>query len=91
MIYLTSDADKVIENIYHDKVYIIGAVVDPEDKERKNLTKKRAEAHGIECRRFPTIEGIDNVLNIRDCVMIMCKYMELKNMDMAVNETFGEN
>jgi len=29
MVYLSPDADKVIENIYPDKVYVIGGIADP--------------------------------------------------------------
>ena len=45
MIYLTSDADDVIEDISPDKVYIIGGIVDPLIK--YNLSKDRADKHHV--------------------------------------------
>ena len=39
MIYLTPDADDVIEDIYPNKVYIIGGIVDPEEKFNQSLNR----------------------------------------------------
>jgi Trm5-related predicted tRNA methylase len=55
LVYLTPDADDVIEDIYPNKVYVVGAIVDA--VEIKNLSLKRARLYGIETRRFPIVKG----------------------------------
>ena len=78
--YLTSDADEVIEDIDPDKIYVIGGIADPEI--RYNQSKERAELHGIQTRKFPIIKG--QVLNIDHVVQVLSTYMETQDWKKAV-------
>ncbi|AFZ81369.1 hypothetical protein BEWA_007780 [Theileria equi strain WA] len=51
IIVLTPDATEILEEIQHDKVYIIGGLVDTNVKKRETLTQ--ASKYGITCKSLP--------------------------------------
>eukprot|EP00172_Hildenbrandia_rubra_P002327 Plantae.Rhodophyta-Hildenbrandia_rubra.ctg310.p1 GENE.Plantae.Rhodophyta-Hildenbrandia_rubra.ctg310~~Plantae.Rhodophyta-Hildenbrandia_rubra.ctg310.p1 ORF type:complete len:307 (-),score=71.70 Plantae.Rhodophyta-Hildenbrandia_rubra.ctg310:447-1367(-) len=73
MVYLTHDAEDVLESLDSEKVYIIGGMVDR--NRLKGATKKKADEMGLKCARFNldetiTMEGTP-VLTVNHCVDLL--------------------
>ena len=61
LVYLTPDSENLLETVEHDKVYVIGGIVD--DNQLKCLSLSKAMAHGIPHARLPIKERLPNFRN----------------------------
>ncbi|CCW61543.1 unnamed protein product [Phytomonas sp. EM1] len=79
IVFLTADADEILEDIQPGHVYIVGAFVD--HNRYKALSKTCAQAHGVRVARLPIKESIDLqnrsvVLTINHLVEVLTSYMQ---------------
>jgi len=51
IVYLSPDAEEELTELQHEKVYVIGGIVDRTVK--KGLSLQRARDHGVEVRKLP--------------------------------------
>ncbi|KAH9579841.1 tRNA methyltransferase TRMD/TRM10-type domain [Trypanosoma melophagium] len=77
VVYLTADADVVLERLEPGEVYIVGAFVD--HNARKFLTRDAALQHGVRAARLPLQESIEvgnrcKVLTVNHVVEVLCRY-----------------
>lgn len=73
VVYLTHDAENVLDKLEEDCVYVVGGIVDR--NRLKGATKEKAHRLGLETRRFD-LDGIrvscgTKVLTVNHCVEIM--------------------
>lgn len=88
VVYLTADAEEVLEDIEDEKVYVIGAFVD--HNQHKGLSRSAAERHGVRMARLPIKESIDLsnrclVLTINHVVDVLTRFVEGKAANAAHN------
>nr|CCC91129.1 conserved hypothetical protein [Trypanosoma congolense IL3000] len=79
VVYLTADADTVLERLEEDTVYIVGAFVDR--NARKFLSRDSAVRYGVRMARLPIDESIKvgnlcKVLTVNHVVEVLCRYSE---------------
>ncbi|KAJ3226534.1 tRNA (guanine(9)-N(1))-methyltransferase [Clydaea vesicula] len=77
-IYLTADSENYLEELFDDKIYIIGGIVDR--NRHKNLCLNKAVEQGIKHGKLPISKYIDmesrQVLTINHVYEIILKYLE---------------
>ncbi|KNA03962.1 hypothetical protein SOVF_204210 [Spinacia oleracea] len=81
LVYLTADAETVLDDLDPKKIYIIGGLV---DRNRwKGLTMKKAEEQGIKAAKLPIGNYLkmssSQVLTVNQVVEILLKYLEMKD------------
>ncbi|AAZ12000.1 hypothetical protein, conserved [Trypanosoma brucei brucei TREU927] len=79
VVFLTADAEVVLERIEQGTVYIVGAFVD--HNARKFLTRDAAIRYGVRMARLPIDESIKvgnicKVLTVNHVVDVLCRYTE---------------
>lgn len=86
LVYLTPDSDNLLEVLDHDKVYVIGGIVD--DNQLKGLSLEKATAHGIAHAKLPIKENLptfrNQSLNINHIVEILLRLAEGMDMKAAL-------
>jgi len=91
IIYLSPDSKNVLQNIDHDKVYVIGGLVDSCVK--KNLSLDYSNGNCLNSARLPIAENCEKlyngtykqILTINQVFEILLKYYESKNWPVAIN------
>lgn len=89
-VFLTADADDVLENLATDTVYIVGAFVD--HNQYKGLSRAAAERHGVRMARLPIAEHIHlgnrcKVLTINHVTDVLARFMRSgRNWRVALEE-----
>ena len=89
VVYLSPDADDVLDSFTPDDIYVIGGLVD--NKILKNETRERAKDIKIVSKRLP-LEFVDNIkkyrscLNINTVIEIIVAYFKLNDIKMAIKE-----
>lgn len=87
LVYLSPDAEEVVESFEQDKIYIIGGLVD--NMIQKNRSMERAQDMNIVTRKLP-LDFVDNIkkhrkcLNINTVVEIIVAYFSEKDMKKAI-------
>ncbi|GAB2221191.1 hypothetical protein Drorol1_Dr00012361 [Drosera rotundifolia] len=81
LVYLTADAEKVLDDLDPKKMYIIGGLV---DRNRwKGITMKKAMEQGIEAARLPIGNYLkmssSQVLTVNQVMEILLKYLETRD------------
>lgn len=81
LVYLTADAEKVLDDLDPKKMYIIGGLV---DRNRwKGITMKKAMEQGIEAARLPIGNYVkmssSQVLTVNQVMEILLKYLETRD------------
>ncbi|XP_057516870.1 tRNA (guanine(9)-N1)-methyltransferase [Amaranthus tricolor] len=81
LVYLTADAETVLDDLDPKKIYIIGGLV---DRNRwKGLTMKKAEEQGIQAAKLPIGTYLkmssSQVLTVNQVVEILLKYLEIRD------------
>lgn len=81
LVYLTADAETVLDDLDPKKIYIIGGLV---DRNRwKGLTMKKAQEQGIEAAKLPIGNYMkmssSQVLTVNQVVEILLKYLEIRD------------
>ncbi|KAJ6848071.1 tRNA (guanine(9)-N1)-methyltransferase [Iris pallida] len=81
LVYLTADAETVLDELDLKKIYIIGGLV---DRNRwKGITMKKANDQGIQSARLPIGNYLkmssSQVLTVNQVVEILLKFLETKN------------
>ncbi|KEG14440.1 tRNA (guanine-N(1)-)-methyltransferase TRM10 [Trypanosoma grayi] len=79
VVFLTADAENVLDRLVPENVYIVGAFVD--HNARKFLTRDAAVRHGVRMARLPLEESIEvgnrcKVLTVNHVVEVLCRYAE---------------
>ncbi|CCW68153.1 unnamed protein product [Phytomonas sp. Hart1] len=79
VVFLSADADEILEDIHSGHIYVIGAFVD--HNRYKGLSRTCAEAHGVRVARLPVKESIDLcnrsvVLTINHLVEVLRSYVQ---------------
>lgn len=74
IVYLTADADEVLDEINEDDVYVIGGIVDR--NRLKNATLNKAKTLGVRCKKFNLDASVilkcgTKVLTVNHCVDIV--------------------
>ncbi|XP_021747281.1 tRNA (guanine(9)-N1)-methyltransferase-like [Chenopodium quinoa] len=85
LVYLTADAETILDDLDPKKIYIIGGLV---DRNRwKGLTMKKAEEQGIQAAKLPMGNYLkmstSQVLTVNQVVEILLKYLEVKDWKAA--------
>ncbi|KAG8072211.1 hypothetical protein GUJ93_ZPchr0006g44933 [Zizania palustris] len=81
LVYLTADAETVLDDLDMSKIYIIGGLV---DRNRwKGITLKKAVDQGIQCAKLPIGNYLkmssSQVLTVNQVFEIMLKFVETKD------------
>jgi tRNA (guanine9-N1)-methyltransferase len=88
LIYLTPDSENLLEKVEHDKVYIIGGIVD--DNQLKGLSLGKAIAQGIAHAKLPIKETLPSFrnqsLNINHIVEILLRLGDGLDMKTALEQ-----
>lgn len=85
LIYLTADAETILEDLDTEKIYIIGGLV---DRNRwKGITLKKANKQGIQSARLPIGNYVklasSQVLTVNQVVEILLKFVETRDWKSA--------
>ncbi|KAJ8452052.1 hypothetical protein Cgig2_016633 [Carnegiea gigantea] len=85
LIYLTADAETILEDLDPKKLYIIGGLV---DRNRwKGITMKKAQEQGIQTAKLPIGNYLkmssSQVLTVNQVVEILLKFLELRDWKTA--------
>ncbi|PKA59813.1 tRNA (guanine9-N1)-methyltransferase [Apostasia shenzhenica] len=85
LVYLTADAEVVLEELDPVKIYIIGGLV---DRNRwKGVTMKKANEQGIQSARLPIANyfklASSQILTVNQVVEILLKFLETKDWKTA--------
>jgi len=76
LVYLTADSPNLIESLDHDKIYVIGGIVD--HNQHKLLTFNKAYKEGISHARLPIKENITMnssvVLTVDHIFSVLCHF-----------------
>ncbi|XXG80021.1 hypothetical protein AAC387_Pa09g0975 [Persea americana] len=85
LVYLTADAETVLEELDPKKIYIIGGLV---DRNRwKGITMKKAKDQGIQSAKLPIANYLkmssSQVLTVNQVVEIILKYLETRDWKSA--------
>lgn len=88
MIYLTAEAEDSLQSFEEGKTYIIGGIVDK--NRHKGICYDKAKRLGLKMAKLPITEYIKllsrQVLTVNQVVEIICKQLETKNWEAALNE-----
>ena len=88
LVYLTADADDVIEELNPNDVYIIGGIVDR--NRLKNCTFRKAQKQGIRTAKLPITEHVTmsatKVLTVNCVLEILCKQLQYKDWKKTFHE-----
>lgn len=89
LVYLTADAEDVLDRIDPSKIYIIGGVIDR--NRLKGITKKKADEQGIASARLPLDEHLDmgafsRILTVNQVAEILVHQQGCEDW----RETFGK-
>lgn len=88
LVYLTADATTVIDELEHDKIYIIGGIVDR--NRHKHVTLKKATEQHIATARLPIAEHVkvnsSQVLTVNQVMAILLRYLETKDWRKALEQ-----
>ncbi|KAG2684517.1 hypothetical protein I3760_10G080800 [Carya illinoinensis] len=81
LVYLTADAETVLEELDPKKIYIVGGLV---DRNRwKGITMKKAKKQGIQTAKLPIGSYLkmssSQVLTVNQVIEILLKFMETKD------------
>ncbi|XP_041028735.1 tRNA (guanine(9)-N1)-methyltransferase [Juglans microcarpa x Juglans regia] len=81
LVYLTADAETVLEELDPKKIYIVGGLV---DRNRwKGITMKKAKEQGIQTAKLPIGSYLkmssSQVLTVNQVIEILLKFMETKD------------
>ncbi|KAJ5071143.1 tRNA (guanine-9-) methyltransferase [Anaeramoeba ignava] len=86
IIYLTSESEEVLDEIYEDKVYIIGGLVD--HNRLKGLTYEEAKKIGIKTAKLPIDQYLSmrsrKVLTVDQVFSIILNYINCKDWSQAL-------
>ncbi|GAB2220657.1 hypothetical protein Droror1_Dr00008320 [Drosera rotundifolia] len=78
LVYLTADAEKVLDDLDPKKMYIIGRLVDR--KHWKGITMKKAMEQGIEAARLPIGNYLkmpsSQILTVNQVMEILLKFVD---------------
>lgn len=85
LVYLTADAETILEDLDPKKLYIIGGLV---DRNRwKGITMKKAQEQGIQTAKLPIGNYLkmssSQVLTVNQVVEILLKFLELRDWKTA--------
>ncbi|XP_043698568.1 tRNA (guanine(9)-N1)-methyltransferase [Telopea speciosissima] len=85
LVYLTADAETVLDELDPKKIYIIGGLV---DRNRwKGLTRKKAQDQGIQTAKLPIGNYLkmlsSQVLTVNQVVEILLKFLETRDWKTA--------
>lgn len=86
LVYLTADADTLIDQLEDSKIYIVGGLV---DRNRwKSLTLEKARSQGIATAKLPITQYLkmtsSPVLTVNQVVELMLSFLELKDWESAL-------
>eukprot|EP00300_Choanocystis_sp_HF-7_P042878 c9547_g1_i2.p1 GENE.c9547_g1_i2~~c9547_g1_i2.p1 ORF type:complete len:238 (-),score=70.55 c9547_g1_i2:24-737(-) len=81
IIYLTPDADEVLQILESNKVYVIGGIVDR--SVRKETSIKVAQTHSLRTARLPT----KHVLNIDTVIKTLAVFQECQDWSAAMRQS----
>ncbi|ORM41115.1 tRNA (guanine(9)-N1)-methyltransferase [Babesia sp. Xinjiang] len=89
VVYLSADAEEVLEDISQDGIYVIGGIVDR--NRLKGIALNRSKHIGAKCKRLPIKEYVQltqsHVLSITACVSIFLNYTLHRNWVKALTES----
>lgn len=82
LVYLSADADTVLDTLEEDKVYVIGGIVDR--NRHKGLCASKAKSLGIKTAKFPLDVyfekvGFSRVLTTNHCVDVLHEFLACGN------------
>lgn len=85
--YLTADSENTLTSLDHDKVYIIGGIVD--HNRHKEITLNKALEQKISHAKFPIQGNIDlnhysTVLTVNNVIKLMLQYEEHQDWPIAL-------
>lgn len=85
LVYLTADAETVLDDLDPKKIYIVGGLV---DRNRwKGITMKKAQEQGIQAAKLPIGNYLkmssSQVLTVNQVVEILLKYLEMRDWKAA--------
>ena len=93
IVYLTPDSDTVLEELYHDHVYVIGGLVD--DSVKKNTSHLYCEAASLKTARLPIPElmsrsekggSFKQILTINQVFDILLHFHQERDWKSALNK-----
>ena len=93
IVYLTPDSDTVLEELYHDHVYVIGGLVD--DSVKKNTSHLYCEAASLKTARLPIPElmsrsekggSFKQILTINQVFDILLHFHQGRDWKSALNK-----
>lgn len=92
LVYLTADAENVIDELEPQKIYVVGGLV---DRNRwKGITMKKATDQGIQSAKLPIGSYLkmssSQVLTVNQVVEILLKFMETKDWRSAFFEVIPQ-
>ncbi|XP_077222833.1 tRNA (guanine(9)-N1)-methyltransferase-like protein [Tasmannia lanceolata] len=81
LVYLTADAETVLDELDPKKIYVVGGLV---DRNRwKGITMKKAQDQGIQSAKLPIASYLkmssSQVLTVNQVVEILLKFLETRN------------
>ncbi|KAG3119685.1 hypothetical protein PI124_g2144 [Phytophthora idaei] len=90
LVYLTADSPNTITKLSHDKVYIIGGIVDR--NRLKSITYQKAVEQGIETAKLPLDAVVElgsatRVLTVNHVFEILAQFSEIKDWAQATLAT----
>lgn len=89
IIYLSPDAEEILESVDENHLYVIGGLCDRDRK--RNVTKDKCDKLGLQSRRLPIDEYVSlngsKILTINSVFSILCSWMETKSW----SEAFSAN
>ncbi|GFE52908.1 1-deoxy-D-xylulose-5-phosphate synthase [Babesia ovis] len=89
IVYLSADAEEVLEDISQDGIYVIGGIVDR--NRLKGIALNRSKHIGAKCKRLPIKEYVklthSHVLSITACVSIFLNYTLNRDWVKALTES----
>ena len=88
IVYLSPDAEDVLEDVDDGHLYVIGGLCDRDRK--RNITKDKCDSLGIKSCRLPIDEYVSldgsKILTINAVFAILCTYFETKNWTTALTQ-----
>jgi tRNA (guanine9-N1)-methyltransferase len=88
LVYLTADAEDILEDLNSSEAYIVGGIVDR--NRLKGVTYEKAKQQGIRTAKLPIKENISlsatHVLTINHVIEILLKFQETKDWKQTLEE-----
>jgi tRNA (guanine9-N1)-methyltransferase len=88
LVYLTADAEDILEDLDSSEAYIVGGIVDR--NRLKGVTYEKAKQQGIRTAKLPIKENISlsatHVLTINHVIEILLKFQETKDWKLTLEQ-----